>query len=446
MTDQFDTSSAYVATPSPIDPAATQNKASWSLNAIGSEYLVEPNMTSSVATSLIKRDIAAAIFDAVPAKYKIFRLLFDKPVEYVAGDVFTYMEKTFGRTALKATAITAAGATCAITVTAGTEVNVTPNKIIVFPDNTKAIVTAVASGLVTVGKLNNHGAANLPAVAVNDYFSIQGSVIADGMNFLTHYDRMSKIERYNYVQMMQRDKRWTRREIVKFQNLGTTNYFDLDKQEQLQLLLQDMFCNFWNGQRGEVNVHPQHDAALTAGNYKALTMGGIYPLMVAASCANSSGVTSATLKEVFEALAFQTDYKSEGGVRFIFAQNALLYELSKSWKESGMRYTTSDKLADLNLMEYRIGDMRFVPVATELFKEISMFPATWKHRIFVLDLDTIQPVCMTGYAPIETGQTNPKGVNGSINDYTEWWIQGMLSLKFNNPLSSFYIDTTGIVS
>jgi hypothetical protein len=53
---------------------------------------------------------------------------------------------------------------------------------------------------------------------------------------------------------------------------------------------------------------------------------------------------------------------------------------------------------------------------------------------------------MTGYAPIETGQTNPKGVNGSINDYTEWWIQGMLSLKFNNPLSSFYIDTTGIVS
>jgi hypothetical protein len=96
-------------------------------------------------------------------------------------------------------------------------------------------------------------------------------------------------------------------------------------------------------------------------------------------------------------------------------------------------------------MEYRIGSMRFVPVETELFKEKAMFPVTWASRLFVLDLDTIQPVCMRGYQPIETGETNPKGVNGSINDYKEWWVQGMLSLKMNNPLSSFYIDTTGII-
>jgi hypothetical protein len=253
---------------------------------------------------------------------------------------------------------------------------------------------------------------------------------------------MSKVERYNYIQMMERDKRWTRREITKFQNLGTTNYFELDKKEQLDLLLQDMFCSFWNGERGEVDVLVPGGAV----SYKALTMGGIFPLMVAAGCATSSGVTEATLKEVFESLAFQTDYKTEGATRFIFAQNSLLYALSKVWKEVGVRYRPDDKIGDLNLMEYRIGDMRFVPVATELFKEKAMFPEDWASRIFVLDLDTITPVCMTGYAPIETGQTNPKGVNGSINDYTEWWIQGMLSLKFQNPLSSFYIDTTGIAA
>ena len=445
MTDPFSAFQAYVAVPSAIDPASSQSPNSIDLNAIGSELLSETGGPTS-STSLIKRDIASAIFDAVPAKYKIFRLIFDKPVEYQAGDVFTYMEKTFGRTAFKATATQSAGATSAITVASGAAAIVSINKIIVFPDNTKAIVTAVADTLITVARLTNN-AGNLPAVAVNDYFSIQGSLIADGMNFLTNYDRMAKIERYNYVQMMQRDKRWTRREITKFQNLGTTDYFAVDKQEQLQLLLQDMFCSFWNGQRGEAAITVPAGTGLSGGTgYRALTMGGIYPLMVAASCANSSGVTSATLKEVFEALCFQTDYKSEGGVRFIFAQNALLYELSKCFKEVGLRYTPNDKIADLNLMEYHIGDMRFVPVATELFKEISMFPATWKSRIFVLDLDTIQPVCMTGYAPIETGQTNPKGVNGSINDYTEWWIQGMLSLRFNNPLSSFYIDTTGIVA
>jgi hypothetical protein len=445
MTDQFDTASVYVGVPSAVNPAASQSPNSIDLNAIGSE-LVGATGGPTASTSLIKRDIAAKIFDAVPAKYKIFRLLFDKPVDYQASDVFTYMEKTFGRTALKATATQVAGTTSAITVASGAASIIGINKIIVFPDNTKAIVTAVADTLVTCARLVSN-AGNLPAVAINDYFSIQGGLIADGQNFLSHYDRMSKIERYNYVQMMERDKRWTRREITKFRNLGTTNYFDLDKQEQLQLLLQDMFCSFWNGERGEATITIPAGTGLTAGTTtKALTMGGIYPLMVAASCANSSGVTAATLKEVFEALCFATDYKTEGGVRFLFAQNALLYELSKSFKEVGIRYTPNDKIADLNLMEYRIGDMRFVPVATELFKEISMFPATWKHRIFCLDLDTITPVCMTGYEPIETGQTNPKGVNGSIQDYTEWWIQGMLSLKFNNPLSSFYIDTTGIVS
>ena len=89
-----------------------------------------------------------------------------------------------------------------------------------------------------------------PALAAGAYLSVQGCVIADGMNVLVHYDRMSKIERYNYIQLMERDKRWTRMEIQKFKNNGTTNYFDLDKKEQLDLLLQDMFITLWNGERG----------------------------------------------------------------------------------------------------------------------------------------------------------------------------------------------------
>lgn len=437
MTDLFNTSSAYVAVPSPVQPAVVQSPSSRTLNAIGSEYATEFSLDT---TSLIKRAISEKIFDATPAKYKTLRLLFDKPVSYEASDVFTYMEKTFGRTALRSTAGVISSSDQTIILSTGGGANVTINKIIVYPNNRKGVVTSVSTDTIHVKPLN--GQAALPAIVANDYFAIQGSVIADGQNFLTHYDRMSKVERYNYIQMMERDKRWTRREIQKFQNLGTTNYFELDKKEQLDLLLQDMFCSFWNGERGEVDVLVPGGAV----SYKALTMGGIFPLMVAAGCATSSGVTEATLKEVFESLAFQTDYKTEGATRFIFAQNSLLYALSKVWKEVGVRYRPDDKIGDLNLMEYRIGDMRFVPVATELFKEKAMFPEDWASRIFVLDLDTITPVCMTGYAPIETGQTNPKGVNGSINDYTEWWIQGMLSLKFNNPLSSFYIDTTGIAA
>ncbi len=366
----------------------------------------------------------------------------DKPVQYEANDVFTYLEKTFGRVALKAAGGQSAGATQAITMTTGGGSNVTINKVLVYPDNSKGIVKIVSGDVVTVQKFN--GASDLTAVSTNDYFSIQTGVIADGQNFLTHYDRMSKIERYNYIQLMHRDKRWSRKEMTKFANLANTNYYALDKKEQMDLLLQDMFISLWNGMRGEVNITvPGTDGSAP---YKAMTMQGIFPAMVAAGSASASGVTKATLQESFETLCFETDYKSEGGVRFVFAQNALLYELSKAWKETGLRYKPDDKIGDLNLQIYKIGDMSFVPVATELFKEVSCFPVTWQHRIFVLDTETIHPVCMQGYQSIEMGQTAPKGTSGSIQDYTEWWAQGMLSLKFNNPLSSFYLDTTAIVS
>jgi hypothetical protein len=410
MADPFNKANSYVSTPSPVQPTAVHSPAPWNLQPIGSEYASEFSYDETI---LIRRAIAREIFDAVPKKYAALRLLMDKPVSYEANDVFTYLEKTFGRVALKASAGIAGAASHDI----------------------------VATDTITVQKFN--GAANLSTVSTDDYFSIQTSVIADGQNFLSHYDRMSKIERYNYIQLMHRDKRWSRKEMTKFANLSNTNYYELDKKEQMDLLLQDMFISLWNGVRGEVNITvPGTDGSAP---YKAMTMQGIFPAMVAAGSATASGVTKATLQESFETLAFETDYKAEGGVRFIFAQNALLYELSKAWKETGLRYRPDDRIGDLNLSIYKIGDMNFVPVSTELFKEISCFPVTWQHRIFVLDTETIHPVCMQGYQSIEMGESAPKGTYGSIQDYTEWWIQGMLSLKFNNPLSSFYLDTTGIV-
>lgn len=441
MTDPFNSSNSYIATPNPTQPSLAQAPAPWnSLNAIGDEYATA---YSRDTTSLIRRAIAEKIYDAVPAKYKALRLLFDKPVKYVASDVFTYMEKTFGRTVLQYVSSPGVGSSSdqEIELTSGGAANITINKIIVYPNNRKGAVYEVntSTDVIKVKPLN--GQAALPALTGDEYFAIQTSVIADGQNFLTHYDRMKKVERYNYLQLMHRDKRWTRKEIQKFANLGTTDYYALDKKEQLDLLLYDMFASLWNGERAEIDIISPEGS----GTYKAKTMGGIFPLMVSAGVSNSTGVTASQLKDTFETLAFATDYKAENATRFIFGVNKLLYELSKEYKETGTRYRADDKMADLNLWEYRIGDMRFVPIGTELFKETSLFPATWETRLFVLDLDTIQPVCMTGYEPIEMGQTAPKGQFGSVKDYTEWWIQGMLSLQFNNPLSSFYIDTSGIV-
>ncbi len=434
---KFDEHKSYQAVPNPVQSDKAQDPSSKDLNPLGSTYAEDYGKEE---TLLIKQAIQEEIFDATPEQYKALRLLFEKPVRYVGNDEFTYLEKTFGRNALVSNDTEASAAEQTITMKNSAGDHVTPGKILVYPNNRKGIVKEVDGNDVTVVKYNN--TSDLPEVSDGDVFAIGGTVIADGMNFLMHYDRMKKIERYNFIQLMHRDKRWTRMQMRKFANQGTTEYFDKDKQEQMDYLLQDMFSVFWNGERGEVDIHVPGNLSEI---YKAKVMGGIYPLMQSAGSSEADSVTKAALQPTFEELAFETNYKAEGAVRYVFAVDHLLYELSKAFKEPGIRYTPNDRVADLNLYEYRLGTMRFVPIATELFKEESMFPASWKNKIFVIDSDTIQPVCMTGYMPIEMGETNMKGESGSIKDYKEWWIQGMLSLQMNNPLSSFIINTENIV-
>lgn len=425
---------AYTPQPSPIAPTTAQTPyANQNVNPVGSQYASDYSHDTSL---LIQRAIVREIFDATPQKYKALRLLFDKPVEFQPLDEFTYLEKTFGRTALVANANVTAGATQTLTLTAGGVNNITINKIIVYPNNTHAIVTAVNAGSNQISVKPANGAGNLPAVTSGDLFSIQGGLIADGMNFFMHYDRMSTVERYNYIMLLQRDKRWTRMELQKHLNAGTTNYLDLDKREQAELLYQDMYASFINGVRGEFDV----TVPGTSNVYKAKSMGGIYPLMVAAGSAHTSTAASG-LVAAFESLAFSTDYKSEGGVRYILGTPAMLYKMSTLFKDP-IQYTPNDKIADLNLQEYRIGEMRFVPVPQQIFGETSMFPTSFANKLIVLDMDTIQPVCMTGYLPVEMGETPDKKTGGAREDYKEWWMQACLSLKFNNPLSSFYIDVT----
>jgi len=119
----------------------------------------------------------------------------------------------------------------------------------------------------------------------------------------------------------------------------------------------------------------------------------------------------------------------------------MLYELSKVFKEPGIRYTPNDEIANLNLMEYRIGTMRFVPVNCELFREASCFPADWKRKLLIIDQETITPIKMKGLEAMNIGgSTLDKGANGTREGFKDWYVEAQLSLQMNNPLSSFWID------
>ncbi len=388
---------------------------------------------SPVETNLIQKAIREAIFDAAPAQFNSLKLLFAKPFIEVNLDEHEYLESTFGRSPIEAAAIAAAQAavpganqTQNITLTAASLARVSRDLIIIYPDGTHAVIVAIAGNVITVNSLTNEG---LPAVAVGDIFAIQSTIRSDGMDYFSTYERLDTVTRYNYIQFYLRARRWAKVELQKYYNSGTTNYIERDKAEKLKQLRIDFFNSFWNGVRGEYVI---------SNGYSAKAMGGIYPTMQTAGSA-SANPTLAGLQSTFEALAFATNFKTEGGTRMIYGTDEVLNEFSKIYKQPGLRYTPDNETAKLNLKRIELGSMNFVLVPCELWREESCFESSWQRRVIVLDTDTISPVKMKGIPALEMGQTGDL-TKGFYQDFTDWWVRGQLGLEFNNPVGSFSMD------
>lgn len=384
---------------------------------------------------LIQKAVRREIFDAAPAQYNALKLLNMKPFKEKPLDEFSYLEKTFGRSPIEATAIVAAEAPAAgvsqtqdIPITAASLNHVTIDLIVIYPDNTKAVISVVGPGnQITVTSQTGDG---LSAVADEDVFAFQSTIEADGMDSFSNYERLETVERYNYIQFFMRAQRWAKVEMQKHINAGTTDYLLHDKQHKMNQLRVDFFNSYFNGQRGEFPL---------ANGFVAKAMGGIYPTMQAAGSA-SSNPTVAGLQTAFEALAFQTNFKVEGGIRFIYGTDQILNEFSKIYKQPGLRYAPNDEIANLKLNMIELGTMKFVLVPCELFREESCFPAEWKRKVLVLDQEAISPVKMKGIPALEMGETLNRGNKGTRENFTDFWAGGQLSLEFNNPLGSFWMD------
>lgn len=435
----------YFAAPNPIQPdvgEAPAARVSRNLNAPGSNYA----STYSYSTSnLIKEAIAYQIFDAAPAQYDPLKLLYMSPMEEVASDEFVYKEKLFGRNSMQVGTggVGGGGNTDTITLKAdydaATELPIVDGDIISAPDGTPMIVTDITYGdgaNTTTIDVQAQTAVNIPAMSENDYLSIQSATTAAGMNFFMHYDRVKTLDRYNYIQFFQRARRWDRLSLTKMQNLAQTNFLSFDKKECIEQLRIDLLASLFQGTRGEVTVAPSE---MASGNYKAKMMGGYYPTMVDAGASNAAPSLSG-LKAAFEALAFETNHKAVGGTRLIYGTPKLLQNLASLFKEPGLRYAPTDKIANLELKLYEFGGMKFVPVPVQLFQELSVFPAAWANRLLVVDQGTVNPVKLKGYDHIEMGQTIPKGTKGTREDYIDWWVMANMSLKYNNPAGGFYLN------
>lgn len=397
---------------------------------------------------LIAKAVSKLLFDSAPEQYNALRLLYARPFEEVNLDEFEFLEYTFSRSPLTAATNAQAGvppgtfpigavaaipgtpATQTIYLTPAAMQFVTPDLIIIFPTNEKAVIRVVnvATNNIVVESQTSDG---LPAVAASDIFSIQSTIMSDAMDYFSNYERLDTITRYNFIQFFLRACRWGMIEIQKHINAGTTNYLAVDKENKLKQMRVDLFNTLWNGQRGEFRI---------SNGYIAKATGGIFPSMVAAGSQFATPAI-AGIPAAFQTLAFATNFKKEGATRFIYGTDESLYILSTLFKNP-IQYRPNDYIATLNLTQYEIGTMKFVPIPTELWKEQSCFPALWRKRIIVLDQESIIPVKMKGIPQMNMGSTLDRkdGDGGTRETFKDWWVQAQLGLKFYNPLGSFYID------
>ena len=391
------------------------------LNALASQYSAQYGHNVS---ELIQRVTKGMIYDAAPRQFFDLKMLGSMTPRTVNGDEFEYSEMGYGRDAVIATGA-AAAATYPLTQTffvADTSV-ISIDTLIAYPNNAKGTVTAVdtTNSQITVTPMTG---SSVPAVSVNDSFSNVSPVEADAMDSISQYFRITPIKRFNYVQMFIKALRFGKMELYKLEKAGTySNYLSMLKTRFYQQFRCDLSNAFWNGEKGEVTL---------ANGYKAKTMGGLYPSMLAGGSPVVT-TTTANMDLALEDLALQTEYGNYGQTRYLYGTNRYILQLSKVYKSLLTRYTPDDEVAKLGLSAVNIGSTNIVLVPYKRFEDTASFPVSWQKMLFLVDHATMTPVQCWGES---SGDTLNRVNGGTRENFQDSWVDTTFSCEFNNPPSN----------
>jgi len=414
-------------------------------NPEGSTYA---STFSHDTTALLRKEIERVIFDKAPKQYDAMKILNMLPTKTKKADEFTYVEKVWTRQALEVSTWTHGTKTLVLAGTYATvgDLNLQTNFKFYDPNGVQYIIKTVNhsasadTSAVVIEKVNTTGSSWTPILgdfAAADVLTVAGALAADGMDEIGTGNKVQTVQRYNYFEMFQRAQVWTPLQLLNMKNNGTTDIMDYQKKENLEQLRLDIFSSMFAGGRGEAIVYKP---SATGTEYETKTMHGIINMMIDGGSEHASPTWSG-VQTAFEALSFSTNKKAVGGLRVIMARDEVLTEIAKSYKSEGTRYAPNDRIADLNLMEYKIGTMRFVPVNAELFSaDAGVLPPVWDNRLLCLDIQNFYKCQMMGYPYIQGGETKGLLKDGLESDYTKWWVRAYTSLQANGVDGSFYMD------
>lgn len=394
-------------------------------NALGSDYA---STYTHNETNLIRRITAEEIYDAAPKQFLDLKLWNMCEHESIISDEVYYQEMGYQRKAIVATsaaAAAAAGSTHTFNVAEAS--SVATDMIVGYQDNSRGTITNVSGNTITV---TPEVSGTLPAVAADDELFFIAPVEADGTETIAMYFRADTIERYNFLQLFSIGKLYGEVEWKKYTLAGTTkNFLSLEKSAMLRQFRISISNAFWNGNVGEV---------ITASGQKAKTMGGVIPFMLAAGVVEVSA-TLATMQDAFEDAAADSEYGDYGDVRMVFAVPKLLRKLSKLYKDEKTRYEPNDMVAKLMLEEVNIGSSRLVFVPFARLGDTASFPADFKRKIIILDMENIKKCSMIGERSEDPEDSRELG---GRKRQKEMFYDADYTMKFLNPLGCALLDIT----
>lgn len=440
----------YTPTPNVEQPGVSYSTSGYHdglpfLNPEGSYYQSTFTTYAKTTTDLIQKYIEQQIFDTTNEQYAaLYTFMYTKQSKEVPSDEFHYKEKIFGRNALTVhawthnTSPTTGTVTLAGTYSSPSDIGVSVGDIIALPNNKKGLVLTITLGganasTLLISQYNDATAFAAGDMSNGDTLALESASWTDGMNSLNHYDRMQTVDRKNFIQFFHRARRWGMVEYMKMLNNATTNYLSMDKENSIEQIKTDMLATFLNGTIGEIAI-----PGATSGNYLAKTTNGLYPTMVAAGAPYASVTTSGLIPAV-ETLGFQTNRLSNGSTRILLGTDEMLHEVSKAFKNP-IDYTPNDMVANLNLKQYEIGTMKFVPVVVPQMGDNTILPSFFDRMIIGVDINSIQPVHMKGVPKVLIQETKDISTGITTNMYKDWYIMTQFGMEFNAPAYNFYIN------
>lgn len=422
--------SSTLYTPTVPATGVYQNR---NLNPAGSAYAAQYGHQVS---SLVTKAVRQAIYDAAPLQYFDLKILGLKAPKQVNSDEHFYHEIGFGRDPIVVSALNAPISAAQVqTIPVANMNSVAIDTIVVYPGNERGTITQVNSGAGTIVVTAPSGTVlpQIPAGAQGaTTLANLSPVEADGQNYIGQYYRLDTVERSNYIQMVAKAMRFGKIELEKYRRSGQLNqYLAMQKKRMQDQFRIDLANIYWNGKQGEVTL---------SNGQKAKTAGGIFPIMQQVGSANAS-VSMANLPQALEELALDTEYGVYGKTRFLYGTPRAIFYLSQQYKSSLTRYAPNDMMAKLDLKGVDMGSTNIVFVPIKRFEEPSCFPSSWRSKLILLDQESIQPVY---FLPESMGDTLSRVNNGTLNNFTDTWMDATFGIEFSNPLGSGYLDITDL--